>query len=98
MTRSDNLNGPKVTWFHVVRLPGTKLLHWRRALSLSGRLRQKKYSFYENFYDSARWNVDTVVLGDVVDGLRGKFTGEGTDTHRSENSTAGSEVTPEGAA
>ena len=86
-----------MTWFHVVRLPGTKLLHWRRALSLSGCLRQNNFSFYENFYDSARWNVDTVVLGDVVDGLRGKFTGEGTDTHRSENSTACGEVTPEGA-
>ncbi|MBR6842737.1 MAG: hypothetical protein IKM77_10650 [Prevotella sp.] len=46
----------------------------------------------------ARGKVDTVVLGDVIDGLRGKFTGEGTDTHRSENSTAGGEVTPEGAA
>ena len=48
-----------------------KLLHWESVLSLSGRLHQKKDSFYEIFYDSARWKVDAVVLGDVVDGLRG---------------------------
>ena len=46
----------------------------------------------------ARGEVDAVVLGDVVDGLRGEFTGEGADTHRSENGVACGEVTPEGAA
>ena len=46
----------------------------------------------------ARWNIDTVVLRDVVDGLRGEFAGEGAYTHRSENGAACGEVTPEGAA
>ena len=48
-----------------------KVQHLERALSLSGRLRQKNFSFYENFYDSARREVDAVVLGDIVDGVRG---------------------------
>ena len=33
-----------------------------------------------------------------MDDVRREFTGEGTDTHGGENSTAGGEVTPEGAA
>ena len=33
-----------------------------------------------------------------MDDVRGEFTGEGTDTHGGENSTAGGEETPEGAA
>ena len=46
----------------------------------------------------ARGNIDAVVFGDVMDDVRGEFTGEGTDTHGGENSRAGGEVTPEGAA
>ena len=42
-------------------------------------------------------DVDAVVLGDVVDGGRGEFTGEGTDAHGGEDGTTGGEVTPEGA-
>ena len=41
--------------------------------------------------------VDAVVFGDEADGGRGEFSGEGADTHRSENRTAGGEVTLEGA-
>ena len=42
-------------------------------------------------------DVDAVVLGDVADGGRGEFTGEGTDAHGGEDGTTGGEVTPEGA-
>ena len=40
--------------------------------------------------------VDAVVFGDEADGGRGEFSGEGADTHRSENRAAGGEVTLEG--
>ena len=43
------------------------------------------------------WKVDAVVFGDEADGGRGEFSGEGADTHRSENRAAGGEVTLEGA-
>ena len=72
-------------------LPSTKILHLRRVLSLSGRFEKEKFNF------SARWEVDAVVFGDEADGGRGEVSGEGADTHRSENRTAGGEVTLEGA-
>ena len=42
-------------------------------------------------------DINTIVLGDVADDVRGEFAGEGTDTHRSENGAACGEVTSEGA-
>ena len=41
--------------------------------------------------------VDTIVLGEVLDGVRGEFTGEGADAHRGENRATCGEITPEGA-
>ena len=43
MTRSDSLNGPKVTWFHVVRLPLTKLQHSESPLTSFDKIRAKKF-------------------------------------------------------
>ena len=42
-------------------------------------------------------DIDTIVLGEVLDGLRGEFAGEGADAHRGENGAACGEITPEGA-
>ena len=40
--------------------------------------------------------IDAIILADIADGLWGQFAGSGTDTHRIENRTSGSEITLEG--
>ena len=62
-----------------------KLQHFEERLAVLGR-------FEKRFLGK----VDAVVFGDEADGGRREFSGEGTDAHRSENRTAGGEVTLEG--
>ena len=39
--------------------------------------------------------INTIILGDELDGLWGEFTGKGADAHCGENGSTCGEVTPE---